>query len=555
MSRLRSPLRRESLREDGVAGVVLGIESVPDGLAGGLLAGVNPVYGLYGYLVGTFTGALVTSSSFMAVQATGAMAIVIADVDTIKDADDPARALFTLAAMTGVLMIVAGVFGLGSLLRFVSNAVMVGFVNAVGVNIVLGQLGNFTGYDGQGGNRVVRALDTVLHPGRLDGRTVLIGAATIVLIVALERTRLGALGLVLAIVITSGAVVVLGWDGVARLSDVADVPRSLPGPVLPDVGLILPLAVPAVSLAFVGLVQGASISANFPNADGTYPDASRDFVGQGAANVACGVFQGMPVGGSMSASSLVKAAGARSRQALVLAAVVMAVVILLFGSVVSQIALPALAGLLMVVGYRTVKPHDIVSVAKTGSVQAVVLVMTFVMTLVIPLQYAVVAGVGLSVVLHVVKQSNQVDVKRRIYGADGSVREAEPPPVVPPETVVVLQPYGSLFFASAPLFEAALPAVEASSRNSVVILRLRGTTELGGTFTNVVRRYAESLQAVGSKLVIVSVNDRVLEQLTTTRVLDVVRHDDVYIGDEWVGRTVRRAHDDALAWIEANRQS
>ena len=191
MSRLRSPLRRESLREDGVAGVVLGVESVPDGLAAGLLAGVNPVYGLYGYLVGTFTGALVTSSSFMAVQATGAMAIVIADVGTIRNADDPARALFTLAATTGVLMIVAGVFRLGSLLRFVSNAVMVAFVNAVGVNIVLGQLGNFTGYDGQGGNRVVRALDTLLHPGRLDGRTVLIGAATIALIVGLERTRLG----------------------------------------------------------------------------------------------------------------------------------------------------------------------------------------------------------------------------------------------------------------------------------------------------------------------------------------------------------------------------
>ena len=69
------------------------------------LAGVNPVYGLYGYLVGTFTGALVTSSSFMAVQATGAMAIVIADVGTIRNADDPARALFTLSFTTGVLMI------------------------------------------------------------------------------------------------------------------------------------------------------------------------------------------------------------------------------------------------------------------------------------------------------------------------------------------------------------------------------------------------------------------------------------------------------------------
>jgi MFS superfamily sulfate permease-like transporter len=71
MIRLRSPLRRESRRHDGIAGVVLGVESVPDGLAGGLLAGVSPMYGLYAYLVGTFTGAFVTSSSFMAVQATG----------------------------------------------------------------------------------------------------------------------------------------------------------------------------------------------------------------------------------------------------------------------------------------------------------------------------------------------------------------------------------------------------------------------------------------------------------------------------------------------------
>ena len=106
---------------------------------------------MYAYLVGTFAGALATSSSFMAVQGTGAMAIIIADVDVVSAADDPARALFTLSFITGVLMIVAGALRLGSVLRFVSNAVMVGFVNAVGVNIMLGQLGNFTGYEGQGG--------------------------------------------------------------------------------------------------------------------------------------------------------------------------------------------------------------------------------------------------------------------------------------------------------------------------------------------------------------------------------------------------------------------
>lgn len=555
MIRRGSLLRRESVRHDGVAGVVLGVESVPDGLAAGLLAGVNPVYGLYGYLVGTFTGALATSSSFMAVQATGAMAIVIADVDAISDAEDPARALFTLSITTGALMILAGVLRLGSLLRFVSNAVMVGFVNAVGVNIVLGQLGNFTGYDAQGDNRVVRAIETLLHPGRLDGRTLLIGTATIALIIGLERTRLGHLGMVLAVMATSTAVVALGWDEVAQLSDLADVPRSLPGPVLPDFQLVLPLAIPAISLAFVGLVQGAGVSANFPNPDGSYPDASRDFIGQGTANVACGVFQGMPVGGSMSASSLVKSAGAKSRQALVIAAGVMAVVVLAFGSIVTEIALPTLAGLLMLVGCRTIRPYDLQSVAKTGSIQAVVLVVTFVLTLLIPLQYAVVVGVGLSIILYVISQSNQIDVKRRVYGDDGSVRETDPPQVIPAETVLVLQPYGNLFFASAPTFETALPAVEATSRNSVVILRLRGRSDLGSTFMDVLRRYAHSLRAAGSKLVIVSANERLIEQLTATHVLDAVRRDDIYPGDEWVGRTVRQAHHDALNWIDANRHT
>ena len=93
-------------------------------------------------------------------------------------------------------------------------------------------------------------------------------------------------------------------------------PDALPRPDAPTLALIPALARPALSLAFVGLVQGASISASFPNPDGTYPDASRDFIGQGVANVASGVFQGMPVGGSVSASALNKEAGARSRQSL-----------------------------------------------------------------------------------------------------------------------------------------------------------------------------------------------------------------------------------------------
>ena len=550
MNEIRGLFNKDTLKDDAVAGVVLGVESVPDGLAGGLLAGVNPIFGLYAYMYGTFTGGLLTSSSFMAVQATGAMAIVVADVGAVHG-EGSEKTLFMLSIMTGLVMLTAGLLKAGSVLRFVSNAVMVGFINAVGLNIVLGQLDNFTGYEAQGANRIVRAFDTLINLGQAHWPTIGVGALTIVLIVVLERTKLGPLGMVVAIVLGS-AVAVFG-TGIAILDDIASVPRALPLITMPDFGRIPILIIPALSLAFIGLVQGAGISANFPNADGSYPDASRDFVGQGAANIAVGAFQGMPVGGSMSASSLVKNAGAKSRVALLIAGVVMGVVILVFGSVVGYIAMPALAGLLMIVGYRTVKPDDIKAVWKTGAVQASVMSVTFVLTMLIALQYAVLVGIGISMILYIIKQSNQIVIKRRLIDDEGNTREVDAPAEVGANEVVVLQPYGSLFFASAPVFDDQLPDVTDATRNSVVILRLRGRSDLGSTFMDVLYRYAEVLRDADSKLVLVSASETTHQQLAVTRVTSVVGTQNIYTSDEWVGKTLNTAYRDAIDWVEAHR--
>ncbi len=548
----RFPIRKATLREDAVAGLVLGVQSVPDGLATGLLAGVNPLAGLYAYMVGTFTGALITSSSFMAIQGTGAMAMIVTDIPGVHRSADAERALVTLSVLTGAIMLTAGLLKLGWLLRFVSNAVMVGFINAVGVNIVLGQLANFTGYDAEGANRIVRTFNTLVNPGQIDVQTAVIGFATIALILLFERTRVGALGLVVAVVIASAGALLLGWQ-VATLNDLGVVASSLPRPEAPLLSIIPPLIVPAASLAFIGLVQGASITANFPNEDGSYGDVSRDFVGQGAANVASGILQGMPVGGSVSASAINKAAGARSRQSLLIAGLVMAVVIVAFGEVVGYVAMPALAGLLMLIGFRTVKPDDLKSVWRTGNVQKVVLVVTFLLTMIVPLQYAVLVGVGVSVILYVVRQSNKITIQRWQLDPAGHVIEMTPPATLEADEVVVLQPYGSLFFAAAPVFETLLPAVTDASRNSVVIVRLRGRTDLGTTFMDVLYRYALSLAAMDSKLVVVSTNERIDEQLGVSGVTAVIGTGNVYAGDHRVGAAIRRAYDDALAWVAANR--
>jgi SulP family sulfate permease len=147
------------------------------------------------------------------------------------------------------------------------------------------------------------------------------------------------------------------------------------------------------------------------------------------------------------------------------------------------------------------------------------------------------------------RQSNQITLKRWRLDAEGQVLEVDPPPTLAANEVVVLQPYGSLFFAAAPAFEAMLPAETDASRNSVVILRLRGRSDLGTTFMDVLLRYAQSLQAAGSRLVVVSTNERIDEQLALTGIADVIGPEHILRGTERVGS----AYEDATAWVEAGR--
>jgi sulfate permease, SulP family len=255
----------------------------------------------------------------------------------------------------------------------------------------------------------------------------------------------------------------------------------------------------------------------------------------------------------MSASSLILAAGARTRLALFIAASVMAFVVLVASGIVSLVAMPALAALLMVIGVQTIKPARVISVMKTGALQATVMGVTFVLTLIIPLQFAVLVGVGLGVILFVGQQSNRLRVRQLELSADGRVREVDPVATLPPHEVVVLQPYGNLFFASAPVFEAQLPKVDADSRGSVVIVRLRGIDEIGLSLIAVLDRYLDDLEQHGSTLWLTITSERVLDQLRAGGLLDRLGPDRFYTGTQWLGEASRRAHGDALQWVRDRR--
>ncbi len=544
-SSLRAYLRRFGSREtvgaDTRAGITLGVERVPDGLAAGVLAGVNPIFGLNAHLMGSIAGALTTGSILMTVQATGAMAVIIDDVPALHGVN-AGGAIAMLTVLTGLIMLGLGLARMGSLVRFIPSAVLIGFMNAVAINIVLGQLDNLTGFSGDGPNRVTRAFDTVLGLPHYSWASVLVGAVTIALILSLERTRLGALALVVAVV--AGSLIALPFSGVATLGDIADITRSLPDIVAPDLSSTFTVLIPAVSIALVGLVQGAAISGSIPNPDGRYPDASADFRGQGIANLAAGVAQGMPVGGSTSGTALTQAAGAKTALANVIAAAVMVVTVLLAGPLIESLAMPALAGLLILVGARTFKLHQLVMVWRSGRTQVAVFAVTFALTLVIPLQYAVITGVGLSVILQIARQSNRVRIVRWVFDeADGRPLETPPPATLLPGETVVLAPYGSLFFASAQAFREQLPTPAGPVPGAHVIIRLRGNEELGITFLTMVRIYAEELAEHGGTLILAGVDPQLDRQLQATGVAELLGPDNVFPVRRRLGDSVAEALD------------
>ena len=539
---------RKTARADLVAGVVLGVESVPDALASGVLAGINPLYALYGVMMGTPVGAIFSGSVYLSVQTTSAMALVVASVPVVTSGDSPGT-LFALSLLTGVIMLLAGFLKAGRLLRWVPNSEMVGFMTGVAALILLGQLGDLTGYSSEYSNKVAKAVDLLFNLDQVDLPTVAVGIGTIILIIVLQKTRLRGFGLVVAIIVTSILPSLFGWDSVAKVSDIAEITGGLPRPALPDFSHFFELIVPALSLAVIGLIQGAGVSQSFVNPDGRYPNPSRDFIGEGAANVAAGIFQGMPVGGSASATSLVVSSGARTRLANIFAGVVIAIVTLLFAGAVGKLALPALAGLLMVIGFGIIKPANIRGVWHTGNIQRVIMVITFVLVLMIPLEYAVLVGVALSIFLFTLRQSHRIVVVEWKLKEGRLPIEGTPPATLLPGSVTVLVPFGTLFYAAAPAFEENLPKTDAQTKEAVVIINLHARTDLGSTFMRTIDRYAEDLKKHGSRLMLAEVDPSLRDQLALAGIVDSISRRSIFMRTEEVGGSLYEAYAVAEEWV------
>jgi sulfate permease, SulP family len=551
-TRLRRGLPpRATAAQDAIAGLSVAVANVPDGMANGLLVGVSPIHGLYATMVGPFLGGIASSSQLMVITTTAAASLTSSQSLASVPAAVRTESVFVLAVLVGVFLVAFGMLGVARLTNFVSYSVLTGLLAGISVLLALSQLPTVTGYAAHGNNKVLQAVDMVMHTGDLDPTSVAVAALTLVLAVLLPRTGMGSFGRLVAIAVPSVVVAVAGLDGVRVVSDVGEITGSVPAAEVPSLLALGPAVITgALAVAVVVLVQGVGVSRNAPNPDDAPASVRRDIVAQGVANIGSGLFGGLPVGGSLSATALGVLAGARTRWASIFAGLIMAAIVLGVPGLVSRVAMPSLGALLILAGVGGLKPRELKAVLRTGWPSLLAAVTTFVATLFLPIQAAVGLGVVLSALLYVSESATDVSVVELVEREDGRLVEREPPRRLPSRRATILDVYGHLFYAGARTLERMLPEVHGAER-PVAVLRLRGRRDLGATLIDVLAHYADAITGAGGRLYLSGVGPQAYDQIVRTGKLRLTGPVRAYEVTPVLGESTREARADAEAWLVA----
>ena len=410
--------------------------------------------GLYASFAGPVAGGLLQSTTVMVIATTSAAAVTTAEVMTGGPVD-PIRSLATLTVLGGAFMLLATRLGFARLMRFVSASVMSGFMFGVGLILILGQLADAAGVTTSGGSTLEKALNTLRQWQSFDRASVLTAAAAIGISVILGRGKWVALAPLVAIVIPAVVLTATGADVATVASTSGPIAVGLPPLVLPDLGLHGPdpdRLRRRPDHRGPGPSRGSR--AAYPNTDGSRNDVNRDFYAQGGSNVASGLLGGIPVGGSVGQTAFNVMAGGRTRWAVVISGLWMLIFVVALGPLLSEVPIPALAGLPFLAGFGSLKPRALARSWQTSKSSGAAALVTMVATLLVPIHIAVLIGVILTLLLVGINSASTTHIVTLEPVGPGHWRHRPVPRSLPPGKVTVLDIEGPGTFTSVPgLFE------------------------------------------------------------------------------------------------------
>ncbi|EBA10451.1 SulP family inorganic anion transporter [Sagittula stellata] len=394
---------RETLRADVLAGITVAMVALPLSLAIAVASGAGPEKGLVTAIVGGFLISLLGGSRVQIGGPTGAFIVVVYGV--IAEHGYDGLVLATL--MGGLILLIAGALKAGRLIRLVPEPVINGFTIGIAVIIATSQLKDLLGLDADVPAEFFAKLGALWQArDAVSGAALGAGLAAMVLIVALRRAFPKLPGLIVAVALVSAVVAVADLPVDTIRSRFGDLPRSLPLPAVPEVTLarLAELLPSALIIAFLAGVESLLSAMVADRMSGGHHRPNAELLAQGAANVGSALFGGLPATGAIARTATNVRAGGRTPVAGLVHAVTILVVMLVAAPLAGYMAMPALAGLLILTAWNMSEPHRWASYLKERRSDQVLLVLTFVLTVVADLTVAIGTGVALGLALRLARR-------------------------------------------------------------------------------------------------------------------------------------------------------
>ena len=554
--------KKEYISKDIIAALTVAVVAIPQSMAYALIAGVNPVYGLYTAIVSTILASAFGSSKHLVAGPTNAIALLVAgSMRNYMGLENAYQMLFLMTFVVGALQIFFGVIKLGKVINFVSHTVIVGFSAGAGVLIALGQLSTLLSISVEGSAHMAtteKFYYVITHLSQTNIYALGLGVMTIAIMLICKKISKKLPGALIGIIIPIIFIIVFSLEQ-KGIKLTGNIPSSLPPFQMIQFSMdsISNVFSGAVAIAIIGLVEAISISKTIASTSRQKIDANQEFIGQGIANAASAFFQCFPGSGSFSRSAINYHNGAVTRFAGILSGVVVALVLVFFAPFAKYIPLPCLAGLLILTGYGLMDKKEIKKVLKVGKFKSdsIAMCVTFFATILMPeLDYAIYTGIALSIALYL-KDTNKVPVKILIpsQGKESQIIEQEVKSIKEKVDILIVQLEGNLYFGSASDLQEKLDSLV--NKSKVFILRMKYVATIDLTSLEALKVFIRTVRESGGILIISGVKSDLSEMLNKSNLVSDIDVDNIFMSENEVFASSTNALDRARATLNCGNEN
>ncbi len=528
---IRVPLKRYFTRffkKDLLAGLTVGVISLPLAMAFAIASGANPENGIYTTIIAACLVALFGGSRYQVAGPTGAFIPILLSIVLTYGFEN----LLIAGFLSGIILVVMGLLDMGSLIKFIPRSVTIGFTAGIAVNIFAGQISNFFGLTGLERHEsfLSNMQEIITHFHTINPYSTLTAVICLAVILITPRFLPKVPGSLVGLILsTMTATLFFPNDVITIASAFGGIPSDLPHMQFPDITLekVQLLLQPALTIAILGAIESLLSAVVADGLTGTHHNSNRELLGQGIANIVIPLFGGIPATGAIARTATNIKSGAATRYSVIISAVFVLLTMLALAPYAGLIPLASMAPVLMVVSYNMSQHQAFIGIAKVKSLSTGVLLITFFLTVFANLTVAVEIGLLLTIMLFVKRMSEIMVVTEVVPDHENhliDIADQNTLHTYDCSQISIFSIEGPLFFGAAQMFsESIMSTIHYDPK--IIILRMSRVPIMDITGENHLRMIVENIQKKGITVLISGLNEQPEKKMKKTGLYEQIGQD------------------------------